>query len=300
MKKNEKDSISMSKTSRIFPRTLPDGFSVELNTLQNALAVLVRHRPDEYPLYPSMGEWGLTIPEMIATSKGFCLGGKGIEARKWMSVPEKPNTIQYKYRQEPPVELSGFGGSEAQIDKDAHLEYTATLTVDENTVDVEVAITNLSDEPMSAFTHLCNRFTGRGYSWGWRDRTYIQIDGKWIVVPPGITPSTGKWFLENNLPDSWLMEFFRKGSSVDPNARVTSPLVCMVSEDRRYTMVCGSPQGSMVFINPDNPCLHSEPYTPVIEPRETVIQKWSMRVYKLPLEEAVVRFESEVCKKQKK
>lgn len=287
--------ISKSGTSRIFPRTLPDGFSVELGVLESPSNILVRHRPTEYPLYPVMGEWGLLIPEMIATSKGAALG-KGCWQADWESVPGQPNSIRYKYRQDQPVETS-WGGGKAPIDKEAHLEYTATVTVGENIVDVEIAITNLSNETMSAFTHLCNRFIGRGYLWGWRGRSYIQIDDKWTTVPSGITPATGKWFLESNLPDSWIMEFMREGSSTDSNARVTSPLVCMASENRQYTMVCGSPQGSMVFVNPDNPCLHSEPYTPVIKPQETAIQNWSMRIYKLPFEKAIARFESEVCGK---
>ena len=288
-----KNSISKSDTSRIFPTTLPEGFSIQLNVLESPSNILVRHRPDEDPLYPVMGEWGLLIPEMIATSKGAALG-TGCWQADWKPVPGEANAIRYKYRQDQPVETS-WGGGKAPIDKNAHFEYTTTVTVGENTIDVEMAITNLSDEPMSAFTHLCNRFVGRGYLWGWQDRTYIQIDNKWIIVPSEITPATGKWFLENNLPDSWIMEFMREGSTTDPTARVTSPLMCMASENRKYTMVCGSPQGSMVFVNPDNPCLHSEPYTPVIKPQETAIQNWSMRIYELPHEKAIARFENEVC-----
>jgi len=287
--------ISKSGTSRIFPRTLPDGFSVELGVLESPSNILVRHRPTEYPLYPVMGEWGLLIPEMIVTSKGAALG-KGCWQGDWKPVPGQPNAIRYKYIQDKSVETH-WGQPKAPIDKDAHFEYTATVTVSENAVDVEMAITNLSDEPMSAFTHLCNRITGRGYAWGWQKRSYIQIDGKWVTIPDGITFDTGKWFLESNLPDSWLMEFFREGSSIYPNARVTSPLIGMVAEDSRYTMVCGSPQGSMVFINTGNVCVHSEPYTPVIKPQETAIQNWSMRIYKLGFEEAIARFESEVCAK---
>ena len=113
-----------------------------------------------------------------------------------------------------------------------------------------------------------------------------------------VTLQSGYWFWEKNLPDRRIMEFVRKGSAEDPRARVTSPLVCMASENRRYAMVCGSPQGSMVFINPDNPCVHSEPYTPSIEPQQAVIQIWSMRVYGLPYLEAIARFQSEVCRQR--
>jgi len=53
-----KNSISKPDTSRIFPTTLPEGFSIQLNVLESPSNILVRHRPDEDPLYPVMGEWG--------------------------------------------------------------------------------------------------------------------------------------------------------------------------------------------------------------------------------------------------
>ena len=292
--KKQQDEVPVTRIS--LRQTPPVGFRVEVNALDDPAVVRVVHRPDELPLYPSLGEWALAIPENIITSRGFALwrGPMDRSGPAWKQVAGKPNTIFYERTQVPPATVKDTGAvPEYMVDRQAHVHYRAELAVTENTLDVGLTLTNLSAEPTSLLTHLCNRFTGRGYFWGWRDRTYIQIDGEW-KNPPASTPQEGKWFWEGNLPEQRTMEFFRKGSSTDPNARVTSPLVCMASENRHFTVVCGSRQGSMVFINPDNPCVHSEPYTQTIEPQETVAQIWSMRVYGLPYAQAADRFEREV------
>jgi hypothetical protein len=282
----------------------PVGFLLEANVLDNPFNVQVYHRPEGKPLYACLGEWSLLIPENIVTGRGVCLpnspddrlGAMGIlpEGSRliWQPVPGLTNAIYHEYHQEPPLTVTDIGATpEEMVDRRAHLHYRAQVTVSENVLDVELAITNLSDEPTSFFSHLCSRFMGRGYVWGWQQRTYVQIAGEWVT--PSISRS-GKWFVEQNLPSRRIMEYFREGSAENQKARVTSPVICMQSENGQYAAVCGSPQGSMVFINAGNLCLHSDPNTPCVEPETTATQKWSMRVYELPYREAIARFESEV------
>ena len=240
------------------------------------------------------------------TSRGVCLPnspedrlvamGVGPEGSGlvWKPSADRSDTIYHEYEQRPPLTVTDIGATpEEMMDRQAHLYYKASVTVAENVLDVELAITNRSDQPTSLFTHLCNRFMGRGYVWGWRERTYIQVAGRW-ATPPAATAQTGKWFVQSNLPSHRIMEYFRSGSAQDSEARVTSPLLCMVSQNHQYALVCGSPLGSMVFVNPDNPCLHSDPHTPFVESGGTAIQTWSMRIYELPYRDAISRFEDEM------
>ena len=284
----------------------PVGFVLEANVLDSPFNVQVYHRPEGKPLYACLGEWSLLIPENIVTTRGVCLPNSPDDRLRamgippegsrliWKPLPGQPNAIYHEYDQIPPHTVTDIGAvPEELVDRQAYLHYRAQVFVTENVLDVELAITNLSDGPTSLFTHLCNRFMGRGYVWGWRERTYIQTAGEWVAASPSTTQS-GKWFVEQNLPSRRIMEFFRRGSAGDPEARVTSPIICMESQNRQYAVVCGSPQGAMVFVNPDNPCLHSDPNTPSVEPQTTATQRWSMRVYELPYREAIARFETEV------
>ena len=293
--------------SRILLRqNQPTGFAVEANVLDNPFNLQVYHRPAGKPLYACLGEWSVLIPENIVTSRGVCLPNSpedrlmAMDADPkdswlvWTQAAGRSDTIFYEYEQNPPLTVTDIGASpEEMIDRHANLHFKASVAVEQNALDIELAITNRSGEPTSLFTHLCNRFMGRGYVWGWGERTYIQMGGEW-VTPRAANAPAGKWFVQSNPPSHRIMEHFRGGSSNDPRARVTSPFVCMVSQNHQYTSVCGSPQGSMVFVNADNPCLHSDPYTPYVEPGGTAVQTWSMRIYELPYRDAISRFEREL------
>ena len=292
----EKPSDNSASARIVYRESFPLGFSVETNALDSTSVLLVHHRTGEGKSYANMGDWSIGIPEMIATGKGYRLTADSSKS-EWAPVPGEANALQHYLDESRPLVGRSedlWCGPEETLDRSSHLRYRARVAVEKDAIDMEVVLTNMSDEPTSFLTLVCNRFTGRGYMWGWRERTYIQLADEWVTVPDIGRSMNGKWFLKSNLPEPWLMECERKGSSADPSATMlTSPYICMESEDRRYTMIYGSAEGALVFINPENPCIHSHPYTARVDPGKSATQTTVMRVYQLPLREAIRRFEED-------
>ena len=293
----------------LFRDRLPEGLSLETNVLSGPQHVLVHYRPSGWSrpdLWVGrnrdnvLADWSLAITEMIGTSKGFIFSFRSPEG--WERVPGETNAIQYESQSEPRTKLRSefqFAGPDDLIDWDSLVHYRAGVSVKENVLEIELAITNLSDEPTSLFTHLCNRFHGRGLFWGWRGRTYLKVGEEWVLADKLLLgkgyPAGTHWFLESNLPGPRFMEMYRSGSSTNSQARIlTSPFIVMQMEDMLHTAIYGSPQAGMIFVNPTNPCLHSDALTQNVPPKGTAVQKTFLAVYKLPLHAAIAEFEKQM------
>ena len=289
------------KGGRIMCRdTLPEGFSIETNVLSNFTSILVHHRPlgAGVPLRdPILADWSISIPEMIGTSKGFIFGFK--MPGHWEAVPGPADAIQYYARSEPltiPNNLVPFAGPDNMIDRNGVASYLAKIIVKEQGLDIELAIKNLSDQPTDFFSHICNRFHGRGLQWGWRGRTYAKVGDEWILADKLLSGKDGYpkgtcWFVKNNLPTPYLEMF---GGADVRKQIITSPYIVMQMEETTYTTIYGSPQGGMIFINADNPCMHSDAWSKDIPAGGTCVQKTFLRVYGLGVQAAVAEFEKEM------
>ena len=87
----------------------------------------------------------------------------------------------------------------------------------------------------------------------------------------------------------------RRNSADDPRTQIiTSPYIRMPLEDQVDTVIYGSPRGSMIFFNSDNPCMHSDAYTPQAAPGETILQRTVLHMYNLPPRGVIREFEQEM------
>ena len=126
--KKQQDEVPVTRVS--LRQTPPVGFRVEVNALDDPAVVRVVHRPDELPLYPSLGEWALAIPENIITSRGFALwrGPMDRSGPAWKPVAGKANTIFYERTRVPPATVKDTGAvPEYMVDRQAHVHYRAEL-----------------------------------------------------------------------------------------------------------------------------------------------------------------------------
>ena len=130
----------------------------------------------------SLGTWAIQIPELIGTSEGFIFGFD--PDRRWEPVPGRPNVIQYENESHPigPDVAVAFAGQKKMINRNGRLKYRARVTVKGHRLEIELAITNLSNKPTSIFTDICNRFHGRGNIWGWQNRTRVKVADEWILA----------------------------------------------------------------------------------------------------------------------
>ena len=285
----------------LFRRALPQGLSVEINTLgpYRYIEVHFRERGGDFANRDSsLGTWAIQIPELIGTSDGFIFGFD--PDRRWEPVPGQPNVIQYENESHPigPDVAVAFAGQEKMINRNGRLKYRARVTVKGHRLEIEMAITNLANKPTSVFTDICNRFHGRGNIWGWQNRTRVKVADEWILAKHLFQgdgfPASVRWFVRPRLPSADYMHEFRPGSANDPRTQIiTSPYICMPLEDGIHTMLYGSPQGSMVFFNPDNPCVHSDAWSPDVAPGDTVVQKTVLSVYRAQMAPAIDQFERE-------
>ena len=92
------------------------------------------------------------------------------------------------------------------------------------------------------------------------------------------------------------MEMFRPGSPDDPRTQVvTGPWIVMPMQDTRYTTIYGSPQAGMLFLNSENPCLHSDAVSRAVAPGATAVQRTYLAAFELPLDEALVELDSRIA-----
>jgi len=290
--------------SRILLRkALPRGLSVEVNNLGPYRYIMVHFRElagDFANEDNSLGDWSIQIPELIGNSDGFIFGFDS--NRRWEPVPGEPDAIHYENESRPigPDDPVAFAGQRDMINRQGRLRYRAKVSVTDNKMDIEMAITNLDDKPTSIFTDICNRFHGRGNVWDWQDRTFVKVGDAWILArrlfqgdgfPAGV-----RWFVQARLPSREYMHEFRRGGADDAATQImTSPYICQPLQNGRQTIIYGSPQGSMVFFNLTNPCFHSDAWTAGVGPGETIVQKTTLRVYHLPVPEAISQFEREMA-----
>ena len=283
-------------------KALPQGLSVELNTLgpYRYIQVNFRARGSDYSNDdPSLGGWAIQIPELIGNSDGFIFGFD--PNRRWLPVPDEPDSIYYENESHPiaPDETVAFAGLPEMINRDGRMKYRAQVRVTADRVDIEMAITNLENKPTSFFVDICNRFYGRGNIWGWPARTYVKVQGNWILPQRLFTGEFGpkgvRWFVKKRPPGLNYQHEFIRNSADNPTFQIMdSPYICMPLQNGMHTMMYGSPQGSMVFFNPDNPCIHSDAWTADVAPKQTVVQRTSLRVYRLPRDAAIAQFEREL------
>ena len=290
-------------SSRILLRkALPQGLSVEINTLGPYRYIMVHFRElagDYTNDDPSLGDWSIQIPELIGNSDGFIFGFD--PNRRWEPVPGEPNAIHYENESHPigPDDFVAFAGQREMINRQGRMKYHAKVTVSGGKMDIEMSITNLEDKPTAIFTDICNRFFGRGNVWDWQDRTLVKVEDEWILAKrlfqgDGFLPGV-RYFVKSRLPSPKYMLEFVRGSANNPQTQImTSPYICQPLQSQRHTIIYGSPQGSMVFFNPTNPCFHSDAWTADVGPGETIVQKTTLRVYALPPKEAIRQFEREM------
>ena len=284
-------------------KALPQGLSVELNTLgpYRYIQVNFRARGGDYTNDDtSLGGWAIQIPELIGNSGGFIFGFD--PDRRWLPVPDEPNSIYYENESHPirPDDPVAFAGLAEMINRDGRMKYRAKVSVASDRVDIEMALTNLETKPTSFFTDICNRFYGRGNVWGWPARTYVKVRGNWILprrlFSGEFGPKGVRWFVKTRPPGLKYQHEFIRNSTNNPAFQIMdSPYICMPLQDGIHTIMYGSPQGSMVLFNPDNPCAHSDAWTADVAPGQTVVQRTSLRVYRLPREDAIARFERELA-----
>jgi len=236
---------------------------------------------------------------LIGNSDGFIFGFD--PDKHWATVPGKPNAIFHKNESRPigPEDPVAFAGLREMINRQGRLKYRAEVSVTSNRLDIDLAITNLEQRPTSFYTDICNRFHGRGNVWGWKGRTFVQVADEWILARRLIAgdgfPTGTRWFVKSHLPAANYMHEFRRGSPGDPSSHImTSPFVCMPLQDQRFTVIYGSPQGSMIFFNPANPCTHSDAWTEEVAPGETIVQKTVLCIYELPMQAAIAQFEKDL------
>ncbi len=295
-------SSSPNESRVLLRKALPQGLSVELNTLgpYRYIQVNFRARAGDYTNDdPSLGAWAIQIPELIGNSDGFIFGFN--PNHRWLPVPDKPNSIYYENESHPisPDEPVAFAGLPEMINRDGRMKYRAQVSVDSDRVDIELALTNLEDKATSFFVDICNRFYGRGNVWGWSERTYVKVRGEWILprrlFAGEFGPRSVRWFVKARPPGpNYQHEFFRNSANNPAMQIMESPYICMPLQNGLHTIMYGSPQGSMVFFNPDNPCTHSDAWTPDVAPGQTVVQRTSLRVYRLPRNAAIKQFEQEM------
>ena len=289
--------------SRILVRqALPQGLSVELNTLgpYRYIQVNFREQSGDYANNdPSLGNWAIQIPELIGNSEGFIFGFD--PDRRWLPVPGQPNAIYYENESKPigPDEPVAFAGQREMINREGRLKYRATVIVDSDRVDIEMAITNLENKTTSIFTDICNRYYGRGNVWGWSERTYVKVRGEWILprrlFAGEFGPKGVRWFVRTHPPGPNYQHEFVRNSVGNPAIHIMdSPYICMPLQNGTHTVMYGSPQGSMVFFNPDSPCTHSDAWTSNVAPGQTITQLTSLRVYPMPKDKAIEKFEREM------
>jgi len=287
----------------LFRKALPQGLSVEINNLgpYRYIQVHFREKAGDFANDdPTLGDWSLLIPELIGNSDGFVFG---LDSRNhWAPVLGKPNAIFHENESVPigPSDPVAFAGLREMINRRGRLKYRAEVTVTSDKLDIELAITNLEEKPTSFYTDICNRFHGRGNVWGWEDRTFVNVANKWILARRLISgdgfPAGTRWFVKGHLPSPSYMHEFRRGSHNEPSSHImSSPYICMPLQDERFTVIYGSPQGSMIFFNPTNPCTHSDAWTADVAPGETIVQKTVLRVYQLPMKAAIAKFEDEMA-----
>ncbi len=297
------ESTPRDPTRILFRKALPQGLSVEINTLGPYRYIQVNFRElagDFANSDPGLGGWSIQIPELIGNSDGFIFGFD--PDKRWEPVPGEPNAIHYENESHPigPNAPVAFAGQKEMINRQGRMKYRAKVTVKGTKLAIEMAITNLEEKPTSVFTDICNRFYGRGNVWDWQDRTYVKVQDKWILarrllVGDGF-PAGNRWFVQANLPNSQYMHEFRRGSANDPTTQImASPYICQPLQDGLHTIIYGSPQGSMVFFNPTNPCFHSDAWTADVGPGQTVVQKTVLQVYRLPVLAAIREFERELA-----
>ena len=110
-------------------------------------------------------------------------------------------------------------------------------------------------------------------------------------------PPARHWFLPGNCTGRPFMEMFRPGSRDDPRTQViTSPWIAMPMQDTRYTTIYGSPQAGMLFVNLENPCLHSDAVGRAAAPGATAVQRTHLAAFELPLDEALAELDSRVAR----
>ena len=181
------------------------------------------------------------------------------------------------------------------------MRYRAEIAVGSDLVEIALHITNLSSTATTFFSHVCCRFHGRGLVWGWRERALVSVEGEWIPADRLLCgdgyPPARHWFLPGNRPGRAFMEMFRPGSPDDPSTQViTSPWIAMPMQDTRYTTIYGSPQAGMLFVNPDNPCLHSDAVSRAVGPGATAVQRTYLAAFELPLDEALAELDSRIAR----
>ena len=238
----------------VFRGPLPEGFRVETGVLSSLQNLQVHYRPANWARGEhwfgrnrdsSLGAWSLAVPEMIGTADGFVFGFD-LPAR-WQRAPGQ--AIHYHAESRPltpAFDRACFAGPDHLIDRTALVGYDARIRVEPHLLEIQLAITNLGPATTSFFTHLCNRFHDRGLVWGWRDRTYVQVENEWRLAAALLAgdgyPAGRHWFLRPNLLGDRFREMFRPDAAHDPRSRViTSPYLVMQMEDPRHTTIYGSP-----------------------------------------------------------
>lgn len=287
-----------------------EGFSVETGVLSSTQNVQVNFRPrgwyrrDEWfgrNRDSALGMWSLAVPEMIGTSEGFVFGFEVPD--RWQPAGGGGDAVEYTAESRPlgpDFDRACFAGPDHLIDRDGLVRYRAEIVVGFDLIEVSLHITNLSAAATTFFSHFCCRFHGRGLVWGWRDRALVNVEGDWIPADRLLRgdgyPPARHWFLQGNHPGRAFMEMFRRGSPDDPRTQViTAPWIAMPMQDTRYTTIYGSPQAGMLFVNPDNPCLHSDAVSRSVAPGATAVQRTCLAAFELPLDEALVELDSRIA-----
>ena len=160
------ESTPRDPTRILFRKALPQGLSVEINTLGPYRYIQVNFRElagDFANSDPGLGGWSIQIPELIGNSDGFIFGFD--PDKRWEPVPGEPNAIHYENESHPigPNAPVAFAGQKEMINRQGRMKYRAKVTVKGTKLAIEMAITNLEEKPTSVFTDICNRFYGRGH-----------------------------------------------------------------------------------------------------------------------------------------